>query len=245
MAGRLVLAGALTVLPILCLMGWFARRNARRRVPLALAGTFFLGLLSAIPAMAVVILASLASIPSPWGAAAIGAFAVTAVPEELLKLLVIRGYSARRPGLLKPSDGLVYGITAALGFGALENALYALQGGWWTAALRAATAVPMNASTGALLGYAVAIARLAPDRRSSLVRYVLAAILIHGIYDFALIAAALTPRMGGVATVGRIAFPILAFVALMAAVGWVVHIACSLRRATPVAPSPTEASDDS
>ncbi|MDD4903461.1 MAG: PrsW family glutamic-type intramembrane protease [Candidatus Bipolaricaulis sp.] len=245
MTGRLVLAGALTVLPILLLVGCFARRNARRKPPLALAGTFFFGVLSALPAMAVVVLASLASISSPWAAAAIGAFAVTAIPEELLKLLVIRGYSARRPGLLRRADGLVYGITAALGFGVLENALYVLQGGWWTAALRAATAVPMNASTGALLGYGIAIARLAPDRRKSLAPYAIAAVLIHGIYDFALIATALSPRMGAAADTGRIVFPIIAFAALLAAVGWVVDTTLRLRRTALVAPFPTESPRDS
>ncbi len=152
MTGRLVLAGTLTALPILALATCFVRREARRRSLRPLVVTFLLGLVTALPATVVVILASWASIRSPWVAAAVGAFVVTAVPEELLKLLVIRGYSARQSGFLDKTDGLIYGVTAALGFDALENALYAIQGGWMTTVLRAVTAVPMNAATGAILG---------------------------------------------------------------------------------------------
>jgi RsiW-degrading membrane proteinase PrsW (M82 family) len=242
--GRLALAGALAVLPVLVLISWFARRNTRRDVPLALLGTFVLGFLAAFPAMALVALASLTSISSPWLAAAVGAFALTAIPEEVLKLLVVQVYSARRPGLRDATDGLVYGITAALGFGALENALYVTQGGWLAAVLRAVTAVPINAATGAMLGYGVARAHLTPDDRGVLSRCLTAAILVHGTYDFALIATALTPRMGTAAGIGRVLFPVVACAALMGAVGWVVHTARRLRRATSLRSSPADSTPD-
>jgi len=228
--GRLVLAGTLTALPILALAACFLRREARRRSLRALIVTFLWGLAAAVPATAVVILASWASIRSPWIAAAVGAFVVTAFPEELLKLLVIRGHSARQSGFRGKTDGLIYGITAALGFGALENALYAIQGGWVTAILRATTAVPMNAATGAMLGYCVALSRLAPEGRGSVWKGLAAAILLHGIYDFSLIAAALVAELDTAPSASRILFPAAACVALVGTVGWVIHTARRLRR---------------
>lgn len=230
MTGRLVLAGTLTALPILALAACFVRREARRRSLRPLVVTFLLGLVTALPATAVVILASWASIRSPWVAAAVGAFVVTAVPEELLKLLVIRGYSARQSGFLDKTDGLIYGVTAALGFGALENALYAIQGGWMTAVLRAVTAVPMNAATGAILGYSVAVSRLAPARRGSAWKGLTAAILLHGIYDFSLIAASLVAELEAAPSAWRILFSAAACAALVGTMGWVIHTARRLRR---------------
>ena len=205
------------------------RRGARRRSLRALAVTFLLGLAAAVPATAVVILSSWASIRSPWIAAVVGAFVVTAVPEELLKLLVIRGYSARQSEFRGKADGLVYGIAAALGFGALENALYAIQGGWVTAILRAATAVPMNAATGAILGYSVAISRLAPEGRRFAWKGLTAAILLHGIYDFSLLGSALVAEVGTAPNASRILFPAAACAVLVGTVGWVIRTAQRLR----------------
>lgn len=243
MTGRLVLAGALTALPILALVGCFIRREARRKSLNTLIGTFLWGLAAALPAMAVVLLSSWVSIRSPWLAAGIAALAVTAAPEEILKLLVIRGYSARRPSFRDGRDGLVYGITAALGFGALENALYVVQGGWATAILRAVTAVPMNAATGAILGYSVALACVAPARRVPVLRGLCAAVLLHGAYDFSLIAAALAAQ-GSIPKAGSIIFPAVACAVLVGSVAWVLHTARCLRReqmSSPIATrSPSE-----
>ncbi|MEN6369036.1 MAG: PrsW family glutamic-type intramembrane protease [Thermotogota bacterium] len=229
MRGRLLLASTLTAFPILVLVGCFVRREARRKSLNILIGTFLLGLAAALPAMAVVLLASWMSFHSPWLAAGIAAFAVTAVPEEFLKFLVIRGYSARRTSFRDETDGFIYGITAALGFGALENALYVVQGGWATATLRAVTAVPMNAATGAILGYSAALACTAPARRGPALWGLCAAVLLHGVYDFSLIATALaaeesTPKAGSVV------FPAVACVVLVGSVGWVLYTARRLRR---------------
>ncbi|MDD5265230.1 MAG: PrsW family glutamic-type intramembrane protease, partial [Candidatus Bipolaricaulis sp.] len=191
--------------------------------------TFLLGVAAAVPATAVVILSSWASIRSPWVAAAVGAFVVTAVPEELLKLLVIRGHSARQSVFRGRTDGLVYGIAAALGFGALENALYAIQGGWVTAILRAVTAVPMNAATGAILGYSVALSRLAPEDRRSAWKGLTAAIVLHGIYDFSLLGSALVAEVDTAPGASRILFPAAACAVLVGTVGWVIHAARRLR----------------
>ena len=232
MTGRLILAGSLTALPILALAACFVRREVRRKSLGTLLGTFLLGLVAALPAMALVVLASWMSIRSPWLAAGIAAFAITAAPEELLKLLVLRGYSARRPRFLDKTDGLIYGITAALGLGALENALYVVQGGWATAILRAVTAVPMNAATGAMIGYGVALARASKPGLQPVLWGLGAAVLLHGAYDFSLIAAALAAQEE-IPSAGAILFPVVACAVLVGSVGWVLRTAGRLRHDHP------------
>jgi len=144
MSIQTALAIVLTVLPIMVLLRYFYTRDICREPRTALVKTFLLGLLVTIPAIplslglsAILLLFS----PGPLLAALYDAFVVAAVPEELLKLLVIALYCARRVSFDEPMDGVVYGATAALGFAALENVLYVVDGGWAVALVRSVTAV--------------------------------------------------------------------------------------------------------
>ena len=87
-------------------------------------------------------------------------------------------------------DGIVYGITAALGFAAVENMFGVLQGGWVVALLRAFTALPMHAIEGAILGHAVAQARFGTARGGTIWRGWTCAVALHGSYDFAVLSIA-------------------------------------------------------
>jgi hypothetical protein len=117
-------------------------------------------------------------------AALYDAFVVAAIPEELLKLMVVALYCARRVSFDEPMDGVVYGATAALGFAALENVLYVAGGGLTAALVRSVTAVPMHAMMGAVLGYYVARARFGGGRRIEIWKGWGIAVLMHGLYDF-------------------------------------------------------------
>ena len=111
-----------------------------------------------------------------------------AVPEEFFKFLVVTRYSARNPAFNEPMDGVVYGAAASLGFAALENVVYVLEGGWIIAVVRALTAVPSHACFGAILGYYVGQARFNNVRKISAWRGLLAAILLHALYNFPLLS---------------------------------------------------------
>ncbi|MEI6171871.1 MAG: PrsW family glutamic-type intramembrane protease [bacterium] len=187
MSIQTALAIVFTVLPVVVLLRYFYTRDVRREPRTALVKTFLLGLLVTIPAVplslglsAVLPLFS----PGPLLAALYDAFVVAAIPEELLKLLVIALYCARRVSFDEPMDGIVYGATAALGFAALENVLYVADGGLVTAAVRSVTAVPMHAIMGAVLGYYVARARFGGGRRIDIWKGWGIAVLMHGLYDF-------------------------------------------------------------
>jgi RsiW-degrading membrane proteinase PrsW (M82 family) len=187
MSIQTALAIVFTVLPIVVLLRYFYTRDVCREPRAALVKTFLLGLLVTIPAVPILLgLSEILPLLSlgPLLAALYDAFVVAAIPEELLKLLVIVLYCARRVSFDEPMDGVVYGATAALGFAALENVLYVAGGGLTAALVRSVTAVPMHAMMGAVLGYYVARARFGGGRRIDIWKGWGIAVLMHGLYDF-------------------------------------------------------------
>jgi len=126
-------------------------------------------------------------IEHPVLASALEAFFVAAIPEEFFKLVVLLFYCMRKEAFDEPMDGIVYGVVASLGFAALENLLYVVDGGTGVAFSRAFTAVPLHAFLGAIMGYYVGQAWKNPARRTALiVRGYGIAVLLHGVYDFPL-----------------------------------------------------------
>jgi RsiW-degrading membrane proteinase PrsW (M82 family) len=109
---------------------------------------------------------------------------LAAIPEECFKFLVLRGYSSRRPSFDEPMDGVVYGAAASLGFATFENIIYVHAGGFWTALVRAFSAVPAHACDGALMGYCVGQARFNPERKRASWLGLFVAIIFHGFYDY-------------------------------------------------------------
>ena len=114
------------------------------------------------------------------------AFVVAALVEESLKLTVVLAYSRRRAGILDVMDGIVYCVAASLGFGLLENAVFAATDPH-TAALRAVTAVPLHAVASGVMGYGVGRSQFVrkESRLAVLAMGLALAVLIHGFYDWA------------------------------------------------------------
>ncbi|MCP3959005.1 MAG: PrsW family intramembrane metalloprotease [bacterium] len=184
---------ASAVTPSLLLVWYFHARDAFPEPPRVLWTTFALGALSVAPvllfAWPMYMLAQEIETPLAHGLAS--AFLGAAIPEEAFKLLVLWGYSMRQRAFDEPMDGIVYGATASLGFATLENVLYVSTEGGSAAILRAFTAVPGHALLGAIMGYYVGKARFASgqQRRSLLLRAFAVPTLLHGGYDFPLMAA--------------------------------------------------------
>ncbi len=236
MIARSLATALCTALPIILILRYFYSRDLHREPRAVLARTFMYGLLSIVPA--VLIGLGLSAVRPGSASIALAAlyeaFVIAAIPEEGLVLLVIRGYSARQPSFDEPMDGLVFGVTAALGFAALENAIYALNGGWTTALVRAFTAVPMHAACGAILGNAVAQSEFDPAKRGAIRKGFLAAVTVHGLYDFGLIAVMLLadqPAVPGGDNRGGTMLGLLALVGivLIGAVIWTLRTMRRLR----------------
>ncbi len=79
-------------------------------------------------------------------------FLFTAVTEEGLKYLVVKKKAYDHPAFDEYYDGVIYAVVASLGFAALENVFYVLDGGMYVAVIRALLAVPAHALFGAIMG---------------------------------------------------------------------------------------------
>ncbi|MDY7225683.1 PrsW family intramembrane metalloprotease [Hyalangium rubrum] len=182
------LLGGSAVVPSLLLF-WYIRARDKNPEPHGmLLKTFLLGALICAPVIPLAIgLESMGQglAVGMWGAALVQAFLGAAIPEELFKYLVLRGYVWRKHHFDEPLDGVVYGATASLGFATLENILYVNKYGLGTAVVRAISAVPGHAFTGVVMGAFVGRARFAPpeQRLPLLLTGLGSAILLHGAYD--------------------------------------------------------------
>lgn len=121
---RLASALALGTAPALAWLWYFYRRDRHEPEPLRQVLKFFaLGALVTIPA------GLLNDLAGGWLTAAHVAVGVAPVVEEagkfLVVLLLLRGLAECD----EPVDGAIYGVSAALGFAALENATYVLRHG--------------------------------------------------------------------------------------------------------------------
>ncbi|MFC1655993.1 PrsW family intramembrane metalloprotease [Patescibacteria group bacterium] len=117
------------------------------------------------------------------------AFIFVAVTEETLKYWVVKRKAYDHPAFNEHFDGIVYGVVASLGFAALENILYVMEGGIYIGIIRALLAVPAHALFGAIMGYYIGLAKFAkhPGEEKLLLRKgLILAIIFHGLYDFLL-----------------------------------------------------------
>ena len=121
--------------------------------------------------------------------ALITSFGLAALCEEIVKYLAMRIGSWRYKGFNYRFDGIVYGVSAAVGFAVLENIMYVAQYGLATAISRAFLAVPLHAFCGVFMGVFYSYSKKAAilGNKGAVVGYTLLSLivpmLIHGTYD--------------------------------------------------------------
>lgn len=121
-------------------------------------------------------------------------FLMAALVEETVKYIAMRIPTWRHPAFNYRFDGIVYGMSAAIGFAIYENINYVLMYGFQTAIVRAFTAVPLHAFCGAFMGafysYSKKSAILGKSPLPYTILSLLVPIVIHGTYDtFAFLGA--------------------------------------------------------
>ena len=183
---------ALAVIPGILIIIYVYRKDKVEKEPVGLIVRLLaLGAVSCIVAGFAESFAS-AFLPSfPTGTleyALVNSFALAAFWEELLKYLALRIGSWRSPHFNYRFDGVVYGVSSAVGFAIVENIMYVYQYGYQTALVRAFTAVPLHAFCGVAMGVFYAMAKKESIQgRSSGFGYTLLALIvpmmIHGVYD--------------------------------------------------------------
>ena len=117
------------------------------------------------------------------------AFLVAALCEEVCKFLLLSLGSWRNKNFDYRFDGIVYGVSVAVGFALLENVMYVMEGGIYVAVMRGLLAVPLHAFCGVFMGvfYGAAKRYSIEGNRGKSVRAILLSLIvpmiIHGIYD--------------------------------------------------------------
>jgi len=120
------------------------------------------------------------------------AFIVAGLCEEYIKLRIVKTYAYPSHAFRTTFDGIMYTITAGLGFACMENIVYVTHGTLATAMTRGITAVPMHAVCSGMMGYYIGRARFAAsaqERDTLLTTGLWIAIIIHGLYDFFIMIA--------------------------------------------------------
>lgn len=187
----------LALLPAIYLMYYIYKNDRVEKEPIGLlAKLFFYGMWSTILAIVIGLLFEgvLGAVFAPGSFLynLLDMFLVVALVEEYWKR-----WAAKRawdhPAFNYRFDAVVYCVSAALGFAALENVLYVMSGGIGVAVMRALLAVPSHAIDGVIMGIFFGEAKICEQRgnlqgkkrcwRLSLLLPTLA----HGFYDFCLV----------------------------------------------------------
>jgi RsiW-degrading membrane proteinase PrsW (M82 family) len=205
-----ILLAASLIPPLFLLWKVYQSDKIEKEPPKLLLIIFVLGMISAIPAgILEVIGGTVLTMLFPAGFAETAAgsmlfnfiyfLIVVGGSEELVKFLAMRIPTWRNRNFNYVFDGVVYGVTSALGFAALENVMYVLDTGLTTAGIRAWTAIPLHCIAGIFMGHYYGIAKAAErwsDSRERnpalrgraknrfLRRSILVPMVIHGLYDF-------------------------------------------------------------
>jgi len=181
----IVLNLVIAAVPSLLLLLYFYRRNRGRKEPPKLIWkTFGFGLVAVVPALAIE-LAGGYFIKDRAGILTVlaEAFIITALVEESAKFLVVRLYIWNKTDFSEVTDGIVYTISASLGFALLENLLYSF-GSTLLLVFRGITAVPLHALAAGIMGYYLGMAKVTGKRNVCF--GIFCAVLLHGLYDFLL-----------------------------------------------------------
>ncbi len=188
---------ALALLPAIALAVWIYKQDAVEKEPTGLLWkVFFYGVLATIPIMLIELLLDetvlLLFDEGSVSYAIVDNFFCVALVEECWKMKAAKKAAWKDPAFNYKFDAIVYCVISALGFAALENIFYVLDGGMDVALMRMALSIPSHAIDGLIMGYFFGIAKEADLRgdKKRRKKYLRLSIWIptieHGIYDTAL-----------------------------------------------------------
>ncbi|MDC1395879.1 PrsW family glutamic-type intramembrane protease [Bacteroidia bacterium] len=179
----------IAIAPVIVIIWYFLFLDKLNKEPLKmLIRTFLFGVLSVVPAVLMSLLGTKLLGPvNNVPRALFEAFIVVALAEELAKYFFLRKYVFKRVEFEEPYDGIVYAVMISMGFAAIENVMYVMQGGFAVGVMRMFTAVPAHATFAVLMGYWVGRAKM--ENKPYLNWLGLgSAVLFHGLYDVFLLS---------------------------------------------------------
>ncbi len=184
---------AVALAPVIAIGIYIYSKDINEKEPLSLVmSSFMFGWASVFPAIVLETLWGALGFGTAGGLLSVAIFAVVGVgfSEELSKFIFLRFYSFRKKAFNEPFDGIVYAVMVSLGFAAAENLTYVLgeesyAAGMQVALARALTAVPAHATFGIIMGYYAGLAKFDKvNKNQLLLKGLLYAALLHGVYDF-------------------------------------------------------------
>lgn len=186
-----VLLLLIALAPCLFLLWYFYNRDKYEPEPKRkIIKIFLLGAIMVIPAaiLEIVLIGVVDAITSGLINIFIASFIIIAPIEELLKFYTVRRWIYRSIEFDEVMDGIVYTVSASLGFATVENIFYVLSQGIGTGIARAFLAIPGHAFFGALMGYYIGRAKFNKEKEKQLIiKGILLAVVLHGLYDFLLL----------------------------------------------------------
>lgn len=156
--------------------------------------TFILGALAVIPSIIVEEILISLNVFTGVAGAFYNAFIVAALTEEYFKRLVILKLPFRTSYFNEKLDGIVYGVFAALGFATVENIMYVVfryTNNPFIGLYRGIFSVPAHGVFGITMGYYLSLYRFNTDeagKKANLRKSLFMPVLLHGIFDFILMA---------------------------------------------------------
>lgn len=152
---------------------------------------FFAGVLSTIVSLIFSLPLGYFGIDQGVEGAFYSAFLIAAIPEELAKFIMLHWLTSRARAFDHFYDGILYAVCVSMGFAAFENVLYVTSGGYLTAFFRSITAVPGHMLFAIPMGFFYAFSSFQPEKKKYFLTFcLLIPIILHGTYDFGLIASA-------------------------------------------------------
>jgi RsiW-degrading membrane proteinase PrsW (M82 family) len=109
------------------------------------------------------------------------------ITEETWKFLATLRLVRKLPEFDEPIDGMIYAMTVALGFAAIENVEYMVRFGPGVLVTRSLLSIPIHLACGAIWGYGLARARFISKHKryfKTALPYLLAAAGVHAAFDF-------------------------------------------------------------
>ena len=118
---------------------------------------------------------------------ALGSAIFIGINEETWKFLATLRLVKKLPEFDQPIDGMIYAMTVALGFAALENVEYMVRFGPGVLVARSLLSMPIHLACAAIFGYGLARARFISSHKKYIktaLPYLLAAAGVHAAFDF-------------------------------------------------------------
>lgn len=176
------------IIPVAVFLYLIYRKDTKKEPIKLLVKCFLWGIVSAVPAVCLaLILESDYSYENSLVDAFNQAFLGAAIPEELMKFILLYYLIWKSLDFDQHYDGIIYAVFISLGFAAIENVMYVMDedGGYEVALMRAFLSVPGHGFWGVIMGYFFSMAKFSQGakRMRNLANSLFVPILLHGIFN--------------------------------------------------------------